>query len=129
MEIGSTIYAVKPGDGSAREQAASCQRVLGGLANITREYATKRYRSNVMNWGMVPFQMKGEPMFEVGDYVYVPAFAPRSRGAMDAIPAWVVRQGEVEQIELLVADMTPEERAIVKAGCLINYNRDRAKNN
>ncbi|MFR2950767.1 MAG: hydratase, partial [Collinsella intestinalis] len=127
---GSTIYAVKPGDGSAREQAASCQRVLGGLANITREYATKRYRSNVMNWGMVPFQMKGEPTFEVGDYVYVPGIRSALEGAMDAIPAWVVRaNGEVEQIELFVADMTPEERAIVKAGCLINYNRDRAKNN
>lgn len=130
VEIGSTIYAVKPGDGSAREQAASCQRVLGGLANITREYATKRYRSNVMNWGMVPFQMKGEPTFEVGDYVYVPGIRSALEGAMDAIPAWVVRaNGEIEQIELFVADMTPEERAIVKAGCLINYNRDRAKNN
>ena len=104
--------------------------MLGGLANITREYATKRYRSNVMNWGMVPFQMKGEPMFEVGDYVYVPGIRSALEGAMDAIPAWVVRaNGEVEQIELFVADMTPEERAIVKAGCLINYNRDRAKNN
>ena len=71
-EIGSMIYAVKPGDGSAREQAASCQRVIGGLANITKEYATKRYRSNVMNWGMIPFQMVEEPEFEVGDYIYVP---------------------------------------------------------
>ena len=83
-----------------------------------------------MNWGMVPFQMKGEPTFEVGDYVYVPGIRSVLEGAMDAIPAWVVRaNGEVEQIELFVADMTPEERAIVKAGCLINYNRDRAKNN
>ena len=122
------IYAVKPGDGSAREQAASCQRVLGGLANITREYATKRYRSNVMNWGMVPFQMEGEPNFEVGDYVYVPGIRSALDGAMDTIPAWVVRaNGKVEQIELFVADMTAEERAIVKAGCLINYNRDRAR--
>ena len=71
-EIGSMIYAVKPGDGSAREQAASCQRVIGGLANITKEYATKRYRSNVMNWGMLPFQMEEEPEFGVGDYLYVP---------------------------------------------------------
>ena len=128
VEVGSMIYAVKPGDGSAREQAASCQRVLGGLANITREYATKRYRSNVMNWGMVPFQMEGEPNFEVGDYVYVPGIRSALDGAMDTIPAWVVRaNGKVEQIELFVADMTAEERAIVKAGCLINYNRDRAR--
>ena len=70
--FGSTIFAVKPGDGSAREQAASCQRVIGGLANITKEYATKRYRSNVMNWGMLPFQMEEEPEFGVGDYLYVP---------------------------------------------------------
>lgn len=128
VEIGSMIYAVKPGDGSAREQAASCQRVLGGLANITREYATKRYRSNVMNWGMVPFQLAGEPMFEVGDYVYVPGIRSALDGDMGDIPAWVVRAGgEVEQIELFIADMTPEERAIVKAGCLINYNRDRVR--
>ena len=124
----SMIYAVKPGDGSAREQAASCQRVLGGLANITREYATKRYRSNVMNWGMVPFQMEGEPNFEVGDYVYVPGIRSALDGDLGDIPAWVVRAGgEVEEISLFIADMTPEERAIVKAGCLINYNRDRAK--
>lgn len=128
VEIGSMIYAVKPGDGSAREQAASCQRVLGGLANITREYATKRYRSNVMNWGMVPFQMEGEPNFEVGDYVYVPGIRSALDGDLGDIPAWVVRAGgEVEEISLFIADMTPEERAIVKAGCLINYNRDRAK--
>lgn len=137
VEIGSTIYAVKPGDGSAREQAASCQRVLGGLANITREYATKRYRSNVMNWGMVPFQLKDEPSFEVGDYVFVPGIRTALDGGMADIPAWVVRASalgsdtapafQVERISLFVADMTPEERAIVKAGCLINYNRARAK--
>ncbi len=137
VEIGSTIYAVKPGDGSAREQAASCQRVLGGLANITREYATKRYRSNVMNWGMVPFQLKDEPSFEVGDYVFVPGIRTALDGDMVDIPAWVVRASalgsdtapafQVGRISLFVADMTPEERAIVKAGCLINYNRARAK--
>ena len=126
VEIGSMIYAVKPGDGSAREQAASCQRVLGGLANITREYATKRYRSNVINWGMVPFQMEGEPNFEVGDYVYVQGIRSALDGDLGGIPAWVVRAGgEVERIELFIAEMTPEERAIVKAGCLINYNRGR----
>ena len=131
VEVGSMLYAVKPGDGSAREQAASCQRVLGGLANITREYATKRYRSNVMNWGMVPFQLAGEPPFEVGDYVFVPGIRAALDGDLKDIPAYVVRAGEdgaageVEQINLYVADMTPEERAIVKAGCLINFNRTR----
>ena len=127
VEVGSMLYAVKPGDGSAREQAASCQRVLGGLANITREYATKRYRSNVMNWGMVPFQLEGEPTFEVGDYVFVPGIRAALDGDMKDIPAYVVHDGsnEVEQINLYVADMTPEERAIVKAGCLINFNRNR----
>ena len=125
-EYGSMIYAVKPGDGSAREQAASCQRVIGGLANIVSEYATKRYRSNVMNWGMVPFQLTGEPCFEVGDYVYVPGIRAALDGDLSDVPAWVVRaDGGVEKVELYVADMTPEERAIVKAGCLINFNRNK----
>ena len=126
MEYGSMIYANKPGDGSAREQAASCQRVIGGLANIVREYATKRYRSNVMNWGMVPFQLKGEPPFEVGDYVYVPGIRAALEGDLSRIPAWVVTAaGEVREMALYVADMTAEEREIVRAGCLINYNRAR----
>ena len=125
-EYGSMIYAVKPGDGSAREQAASCQRVIGGLANIVSEYATKRYRSNVMNWGMIPFQLTGEPCFEVGDYVYVPGIRAALDGDLSDVPAWVVRaDGGVEKVELYVADMTPEERAIVKAGCLINFNRNK----
>ena len=125
-EYGSMIYAVKPGDGSAREQAASCQRVIGGLANIVSEYATKRYRSNIMNWGMVPFQLTGEPCFEVGDYVYVPGIRAALDGDLSDVPAWVVRaDGGVEKVELYVADMTPEERAIVKAGCLINFNRNK----
>ena len=128
LEYGSMIYAVKPGDGSAREQAASCQRVIGGLANIVSEYATKRYRSNVMNWGMVPFQLKGEPCFEVGDYVYVPGIRSALDGELSHIPAWVVRaDGSCQQIELFVADMTPEERSIVKAGCLINFNRSKQR--
>ena len=127
VEYGSMVYAVKPGDGSAREQAASCQRVIGGLANIVSEYATKRYRSNVMNWGMVPFQMEGEPNFEVGDYVYVPGIRSAMDGDLSDIAAYVVRAGgKVEQVNLYVADMTPEERAIVKAGCLINFNRQKA---
>ena len=124
-EAGSMIYAVKPGDGSAREQAASCQRVIGGLANITKEYATKRYRSNVMNWGMIPFQMKEEPGFEVDDYIFVPNIRQALDGDMKEIKAYVIRQGKAEEISLYVADMTPDERKIVKAGCLINYNRAR----
>ena len=125
-EYGSMVYAVKPGDGSAREQAASCQRVIGGLANIVSEYATKRYRSNVMNWGMLPFQMEGEPNFEVGDYVFVPGIRATLDGDLSDIAAWVVRaDGSVERVKLAIADMTPEERAIVKAGCLINYNRQK----
>ncbi len=99
-EIGSMIYAVKPGDGSAREQAASCQRVIGGLANITKEYATKRYRSNVMNWGMLPFQMKAEPEFEVGDYIYVPDVKAALDGDMQDIKAYVI--GDVNQRNLSV---------------------------
>ena len=126
-EYGSMLYAKKPGDGSAREQAASCQRVIGGLANIVHEYATKRYRSNVMNWGMVPFQMEAEPNFEVGDYVFVPGIRAALDGDLQNIAAYVVRvDGTVEQIELYIADMTAEERAIVKAGCLINYNKFKA---
>ena len=126
-EYGSMLYAKKPGDGSAREQAASCQRVIGGLANIVHEYATKRYRSNVMNWGMVPFQMEAEPNFEVGDYVFVPGIRAALDGDLKGIAAYVVRaDGAVEQIELYIADMTAEERAIVKAGCLINYNKFKA---
>ena len=119
------VYAVKPGDGSAREQAASCQRVIGGLANITKEYAAKRYRSNVMNWGMIPFQMKEEPNFEVGDYIFVPDIRKALDGDMTDIRAYVIKNGKAEEISLYVADMTPEERKIVKAGCLINYNRSR----
>jgi aconitate hydratase len=124
-EIGSMVYARKPGDGSAREQAASCQRVIGGLANICTEYATKRYRSNVMNWGMIPFQMKGEPdAFEVGSYIYVPGIKNALDGDMKDIKAYVIGD-EIQEITLYIADMTPEEKAIVKAGCLINYNRSR----
>ncbi|NBH73029.1 hydratase [Clostridiaceae bacterium] len=124
-EIGSMVYARRPGDGSAREQAASCQRVIGGLANICTEYATKRYRSNVMNWGMIPFQMEGEPEgFEVGDYIYVPGIKAALDGDMKNIRAYVVGE-EVREITLYIADMTEDEKKIVKAGCLINYNRNR----
>lgn len=128
-EIGSMVYAVKPGDGSAREQAASCQRVIGGLANLCKEYATKRYRSNVMNWGMIPFQMEADPEFEVGDYIYVPGVRAALDGDLKDIKAYVLGNGaedcEVKELNLYIADMTAEEREIVKAGCLINYNRNR----
>ncbi len=124
-EIGSTIYANKPGDGSAREQAASCQRVIGALANITQDYATKRYRSNVMNWGMLPFHLKGEPsMFEFGDYIYVPGIkAALQANALDDIKAYVIKDGKAAEISLYCKPMTENEREIVQAGCLINFNR------
>lgn len=124
-EVGSMIYAVRPGDGSAREQAASCQRVLGGLANICEEYATKRYRSNVMNWGMIPFQMKEKTdAFEVGSYIYVPGIRDALSGDGKNITAYVIGE-EIKELHLYLSDMTPEEKEIVKAGCLINYNRNR----
>ena len=124
VEVGSVIYCVKPGDGSAREQAASCHRVLGGLANICREYATKRYRSNVMNWGMVPFQMAAEPDFRVGDLIYVPGIKEALAGDMKSIKAYVLGEN-AHEIQLFISDMTAEEKEIVKAGCLINYNKRR----
>ena len=124
-EVGSMVYAIKPGDGSAREQAASCQRVIGGLANITKEYATKRYRSNVMNWGMIPFQMEEDATFEVGSYIYVPGIrSALAENKLSDIKAYVIGD-EIEEIKLYTAAMTPEERAIVQAGCLINYNRNK----
>ena len=127
IEIGSTIYANKSGDGSAREQAASCQRVIGALANITQNYATKRYRSNVMNWGMLPFHLKGQPdAFEVGDWIYVPGIGTALReNKLDNIAAYVVKDGKAAEIALYIKDMTENEREIVQAGCLINFNRKR----
>ena len=126
IEIGSTIYARKPGDGSAREQAASCQRVLGALANIVEEYATKRYRSNCMNWGMLPFQYAGDvELLNVGDWVFVPGIHDALDGDLSQIRAFVIGDAGAREIELSIADMTSEERAIVKAGCLINYNREK----
>ncbi|MFI3116245.1 MAG: hydratase [Clostridia bacterium] len=124
IEIGSMIYCKKPGDGSAREQAASCQRVIGGLANICEEYATKRYRSNVMNWGMLPFQMKETPNFDVDDYIYVPNVIKALDSDMTNIKAYVLGK-EIKEITLYIEDMTADEKSIVKAGCLINYNRFR----
>lgn len=119
------IYAVKPGDGSAREQAASCQRVLGGLANICQEYATKRYRSNVINWGMLPLQMKEAPDFEVGDFIYIPAIKSALKGEFSDITAFVVSEHRpVQQITLYMEKLTSSEQDIIKAGGLINYNKN-----
>ncbi|QMI04599.1 hydratase [Citrobacter sp. RHB25-C09] len=124
--IGSMVYAVKPGDGSAREQAASCQRVIGGLANIAQEYATKRYRSNVINWGMLPLQMTEEPSFEVGDYIYIPGIRTALDNEGEAITAYVIRDdAPVQEISLYMESLTAEEREIIKAGSLINFNKAR----
>lgn len=122
IEIGSMIYAIKPGDGSAREQAASCQRVLGGLANICEEYATKRYRSNVINWGMIPFQMKETPEFEVGDYIYVPNIREKLEENLEDIKAYVIGD-EIKEISLFIEPLTDLEKEILKEGSLINFKR------
>ncbi|MBE5936834.1 MAG: hydratase [Lachnospiraceae bacterium] len=123
--IGSTIFAVKPGDGSAREQAASCQRVLGGLANIANEYATKRYRSNLINWGMLPFVYAGDDKqlpFANGDYIFIPGIADAVKNHIDVIKAYVVKDSLVE-CEFTLGNLTDDEREIILKGCLINYNR------
>ena len=102
--------------------------MIGGLANITKEYATKRYRSNVMNWGMIPFHLKGEPdAFEVGDYIYVPGIRKALDGDLSDIKAYVIKDKKAVQIDLYIMDMTKNEREIVKAGCLINFNRNKRK--
>ena len=119
--IGSTIYAVKPGDGSAREQAASCQKVLGGWANIAGEYATKRYRSNLINWGMLPFILDGETPFENGDYIFVPAIKEAIKDKKTEIPAYIVKDGKLVPFTLKMGDITDDERKIILAGCLINF--------
>lgn len=128
-EIGSMVYAVKPGDGSAREQAASCQRALGGLANICQEYATKRYRSNVINWGMLPLQMKQIPDFEVGDFIYIPAIKSALAGDLNDITAFVLSDKKpIQQISLYMETLTAAEQEIIKAGGLINYNKNQLTN-
>lgn len=120
--IGSTIYAVKPGDGSAREQAASCQKVLGGWANIAQEYATKRYRSNLINWGMLPFVLKEELTFGLNDYLFVPNIVQAIQDKLPEISAYVVNKG-MKEVKLTVGELTDKEREIILKGCLINYNR------
>lgn len=125
--IGSTIYAVKPGDGSAREQAASCQKVLGGWANIAKEYATKRYRSNLINWGMVPFLWPEDDLpFEKGDWILVPDVAKRIADGETTFCAFIIRPGQTDswkEIELKMDPLTDDEKTIVLKGCLINYYR------
>ena len=124
-EVGSVIFAVKPGDGSAREQAASCQRVLGGMANIAREYATKRYRSNLINWGMLPFITEEDHenlSFRNGDYIFVPEIRKAVEDKNAEIKAYVVGDS-LKEITLKLGDMTDAEREIILKGCLINYYR------
>ncbi|MCD8046594.1 MAG: hydratase [Clostridiales bacterium] len=122
--IGSTIFAVKPGDGSAREQAASCQKVLGGWANIANEYATKRYRSNLINWGMLPFLIdEGDLPFANGDYLFVPEIRKAVEEKATEILAYVVKDGGLKPFTLRMGDLTDDEREIILKGCLINYNR------
>ena len=122
-QIGSMIYAVKPGDGSAREQAASCQKVLGGFANIAKEYATKRYRSNLINWGMLPFIYEEEELpFKNGDYIFVKDIKKSVENKIDTIKAYVVGD-EMKEFELHLGKLTDAEREIIVKGCLINYYR------
>ncbi len=122
--IGSTIFAEKPGDGSAREQAASCQKVLGGWANISREYATKRYRSNLINWGMLPFLVdQGDLPFENGDYIFVPGIADIIKSGKEEAKAYVVNK-EMKEFIVRTAALTEDERQIILDGCLINYYRN-----
>ncbi len=122
--FGSTIFAVKPGDGSAREQAASCQKVLGGWANIANEYATKRYRSNLINWGMLPFLIeKGELPFKNLDYLFIPNIKKAVEDKVEQIKAYAVTDAGLKEFTLRLGDLTDDEREIILKGCLINYNR------
>lgn len=124
LGVGSTIFAVKPGDGSAREQAASCQKVLGGWANIANEYATKRYRSNLINWGMLPFLIKeGELPFTNGDYLFFPGIRKAVAEKAAVIKGYVVKEDGLKEFDLTLGELTDDEREIILKGCLINYNR------
>ena len=121
--LGSMIMALKPGDGSAREQAASCQRVLGGVANLCAEYATKRYRSNVVNWGMLPFIAGHVKDWNIqpGDKLYIPGVRTALDSGAEVVPAVLIQDGAEKTVTLRLPGMTREERDIVLAGCLINY--------
>lgn len=120
IQIGSVIYAVKPGDGSAREQAASCQKVLGGLANIAHEYATKRYRSNLINWGMIPFIFKDSIPFDLNDYIFIKDIKDAILNKKSSVKAYVVNNG-LKEFTLSIGELTDDERDIIVKGCLINY--------
>ena len=122
-QIGSTIFAVKPGDGSAREQAASCQKVLGGFANIANEYATKRYRSNLINWGMLPFIMEEDFAFDNDDYVFIPGIREAVQNKNEIIKAYVVNK-DFKELDLKLGSLTDDERQIIMDGCLINYYKN-----
>ena len=125
LGVGSTIFAVKPGDGSAREQAASCQKVLGGWANIANEYATKRYRSNLINWGMLPLLTDADDKalpFKNDDYIFIPDVRNAVEEKADVIKAYVVGD-ELKEVEFRLGDLTDAEREIILKGCLINYYR------
>jgi aconitate hydratase len=117
------ICAIRPGDGSAREQAASCQKVLGGQANIAEEYATKRYRSNLINWGMLPFTMEKETMADltVGDFIHIPQIRSAILSGEEKIAAFIVRERNRTSLELKLEGLSPEDREIILAGCLMNY--------
>ena len=128
-DIGSTIFAVKPGDGSAREQAASCQRVLGASANLAKEYATKRYRSNCINWGMAPLLVKDETAFALGDWVFIPGLRKAVLEGKPEFTAYAVKpDGTVNAFAVSLGDLTPDEREIIADGCLINYYRNHPVN-
>ena len=118
---GSCVVAVKPGDGSAREQAASCQRVLGGIANIAEEYATKRYRSNLINWGMLPLTAK-KLHLKVGDYIYIEDVAKYIAEGAESIPAKILSGKSVKEVNFGIGNLTQDERNIILKGCLINFN-------
>lgn len=125
LGIGSTIFAVKPGDGSAREQAASCQKVLGGWANIANGYATKRYRSNLINWGMLPFTIEeGELPFKNKDFLFIPGIRAAVENKDSKIKAFVVKDGGLKEFELTLGELTDDEREIILKGCLINYYKE-----
>ena len=121
--IGSVVYAVKPGDGSAREQAASCQKVLGGWANIAVEYATKRYRGNLINWGLLPFTMKNtsDHPFEIGDLIFIPDIREKLEKGEEVMEAQIIGEQGVRKVELFLKKLTADEREIILKGCLINY--------
>ena len=122
--VGSTIFAVKPGDGSAREQAASCQKVLGGWANVANEYATKRYRSNLINWGMLPFLIPaGDLPFRNGDYLFFPGIRKAVEEKADVIKGYTVDGDSLKEFDVTLGELTDDEREIILKGCLINYNR------